>query len=289
MALIKLSQAQRLYIVIGISACFFITEIVIGFYTHSLALIADAFHYLSDLTGFIVALTAILITKRGKSPQGFSFGWQRARLLGAFFNGVFLAALGLSIFLQSLERLVSIQKVEQPKLVLIVGAIGLTLNIISGAFLHEHDHGDHAHVSSGDDIPLEETSGTFSPTTASFNVAGAGVHNHHRHRTAPTKPGHHRDLGMLGAFIHVCGDAANNIGVIIAATIIWQTKSEKRYYADPAISMLISVMIAITSFPLIKNSGRILLESAPSGMNIMEVQKDLEEVSRSNRSSQGHE
>jgi len=62
---------------------------------------------LSDLAGFAVALAAILISRRGKSPKEFSFGWQRARLLGAFFNGVFLAALGLSIFLQSLERFVS--------------------------------------------------------------------------------------------------------------------------------------------------------------------------------------
>jgi zinc transporter 1 len=231
----------------------------------------------SSRTGFIVALTAILITKRGKSPQGFSFGWQRARLLGAFFNGVFLAALGLSIFLQSLERLISIQRVEQPKLVLIVGAVGLGLNIISGVFLHEHDHGDHAHANT-EDMTLEENTATFSPTTVSFNVAGAGVHTQHRHRTAPTKSGSHRDLGMLGAFIHVCGDAANNIGVIIAAAIIWQTKSEKRYYADPAISMFISVMIFLTSFPLIGKSGKILLESAPAGMDIKEVQKDLEEV-----------
>lgn len=38
-----------------------------------------------------------------------SFGWQRAQLLGAFFNGVFLFGLGISIFLQSIERFVSLQ------------------------------------------------------------------------------------------------------------------------------------------------------------------------------------
>lgn len=39
-----------------------------------------------------------------------SFGWQRASLLGSFFNGVFLLALGVSIFLQSIERLISLER-----------------------------------------------------------------------------------------------------------------------------------------------------------------------------------
>jgi len=132
----KLSQAHRLYIVIAISFSFFAAEISIGFYTHSLALIADAFHYLNDLVGFVIALIAVLVSQRGDAPKEFSFGWQRARLLGAFFNGVFLAALGLSVFLQSVERFVSIQRVERPMLVLIVGAVGLGLNLISAVFLH---------------------------------------------------------------------------------------------------------------------------------------------------------
>jgi zinc transporter 1 len=110
---------------------------------------------MNDFVGFIVALTAIYvsivwwfylggnltngapqISERSASPQELSFGWQRAQLLGAFFNGVFLLALGISIFLQSIERFISIEKVEDPKLVLIMGCIGLTLNIISAIFLH---------------------------------------------------------------------------------------------------------------------------------------------------------
>lgn len=50
------------------------------------------------------------ISERTRSPAELSFGWQRARLLGAFFNGVFLLALGISIFLQSIERFISIER-----------------------------------------------------------------------------------------------------------------------------------------------------------------------------------
>jgi hypothetical protein len=55
---------------------------------------------------------------------------------GAFFNGVFLLALALSIFLQSIERFIHIEPVESPIMVLIIGAVGLILNIISAIVVH---------------------------------------------------------------------------------------------------------------------------------------------------------
>lgn len=82
-----------------------------------------------------------------------TFGWQRATLLGAFFNGVFLLALGVSIFLQSIERFVSVQRsyhnrcarigpsdmmtaaVENPLLIIIIGCVGFALNVVSAVIL----------------------------------------------------------------------------------------------------------------------------------------------------------
>lgn len=58
------------------------------------------------------------------------------------------------------------------------------------------------------------------------------------------------DLGMLGVLIHVIGDAANNVGVIISALVIWLTTYPNRYYADPTISMAIALVILTTSIPL---------------------------------------
>ena len=125
---LNISRKARLRAVIAISFVFFAAEIssriqlaaiswtvclltsIAGFYTRSLALIADAFHYLNDLIGFIVALVAVQVTERKTSPQDLSFGWARAQLLGAFFNGAFLLALGLSIALQSIERFISLQR-----------------------------------------------------------------------------------------------------------------------------------------------------------------------------------
>jgi zinc transporter 1 len=52
---------SRLRIAISISFCFFVVEISFGFYTRSLALIADAFHVSFDLLSFSIALGAITV------------------------------------------------------------------------------------------------------------------------------------------------------------------------------------------------------------------------------------
>jgi zinc transporter 1 len=59
--LLRLSKKARLIVAIGIAFCFFVAEVSVGFYTHSLALIADAFHVLFDLLSFSLALGAIVV------------------------------------------------------------------------------------------------------------------------------------------------------------------------------------------------------------------------------------
>ena len=58
------------------------------------------------------------------------------------------------------------------------------------------------------------------------------------------------DIGSLGVVLHLVGDAFNNIGVIISALVIWLTKYDGRYYADPMVSMVIALMILLSSAPL---------------------------------------
>lgn len=113
--------------------------------------------------------------------------------------------------------------------------------------------------------------------------------NHDEHKHNELK-GHHvgRDLGMLGVLVHVIGDAINNVGVIIAAVIIWKADGHARYYADPAIGVFIAIMILLTAVPLTRSSGSILLQIAPPGINIDDVKQDIEKVSLSLPSFHGH-
>lgn len=287
MSILTLTRSQRLIAVIAISFSFFLLEIIIGITTHSLALVADAFHVMNDLIGFAVALTATQMVTSGKPVASFSFGWQRAELLGGFFNGVFLIALGVSILLQSIERFVTLQKVDNPKLVFIVGAIGLVLNVISALFMHEHGHGHgHSHgPSNAEALPHDHQRNVSSvqenqgyPAHATVGGINSGTHAHHNHATRSSAPSSHANLGILGVMIHLLGDAANNAGVMISALVIWFAKYEGRYYADPAVSMGIAIMIFASAIPLVRSSGRILLESASPDVKIGQVREDLERL-----------
>lgn len=67
------------------------------------------------------------------------------------------------------------------------------------------------------------------------------------HKQANTKPKF--DLALMAVLVHIMGDCANNLGIIIAGLIIWQTDYSGRYYADPAVGMAIAVMIFLSSLP----------------------------------------
>lgn len=71
---------------------------------------------------------------------------------------------------------------------------------------------------------------------------------HHHIKRNPISLGH--DVGMMGVLIHVLGDALNNIGVIIAALVIWLAKYDGKYYADPGVGIAIALLILASAYPL---------------------------------------
>ncbi|KAJ3560393.1 hypothetical protein NP233_g10865 [Leucocoprinus birnbaumii] len=66
-----------------------------------------------------------------------------------------------------------------------------------------------------------------------------------------------------------------DIGVIIAAVIMWKTSSPSRFYADPAVSLMISLMIFGGATPLTLKSARILFEATPMNLGLEKVKEDL--------------
>ncbi|KAK3353115.1 cation efflux family protein [Lasiosphaeria hispida] len=279
----NLGARQRLTATIAIYFAFFASELAVGLHTRSLALTADAFHYMNDLIGLIVALVALIVRDRGRPLRGpFSFGWQRAPVIGAFFNGAFLLALGVSIFFQSVERFIGtpLAQVDDTRSMLIMGCVGLALNIIAITLLHQHQgHGHchgHAHHNAGDLAPSDSSS--IEPEEALANSLYRHLHGEHRHFKQQQNAAPKRDLGMLGVLIHVLCDALNNLGVILAAVLMAYTTSASRFYADPAVSMGISLMILLSAYPLVKDSGAILLQGAPRGLDVQDVQEDLEMI-----------
>ncbi|KAI5249434.1 cation efflux protein [Aureobasidium subglaciale] len=174
-------------------------------------------------------VVAAKLSDRKNAPASLAFGWERAKVLGAFFNGSFLIALGLSIFLQAIERFINIEVIEEPRNVLIMGCIGLLLNVV--CILLVHDHGHHHHGSG------KETKAGVPVLEVSDLENASRKHEH-------------GDLGVNAVVIHILGDVLNNLGVIAAALVMMLVRSPSRFYADPAVSMAIAIMIASSALPL---------------------------------------
>ena len=107
-------------------------------------------------------------------------------------------------------------------------------------------------------------------------------HKSHRHEQATESHkggGHsHGDLNMRGIFLHVMGDALGNLGVIATALIIWLTDYSWRFYFDPAISLAITVIILCSAIPLCKAASRILLQAVPHGIEVDDIENDIESL-----------
>ncbi|KAL8695911.1 MAG: hypothetical protein Q9224_003082 [Gallowayella concinna] len=106
-------------------------------------------------------------------------------------------------------------------------------------------------------------------------------HTDHKHNQPKEEPkgGHsHGDLNMRGVFLHVMGDALGNIGVIASALIIRFTSWGWKQYADPAISLIITVIILCSAIPLCKAASRILLQAVPAGISRDDIRADIQKL-----------
>jgi cobalt-zinc-cadmium efflux system protein len=83
------------------------------------------------------------------------------------------------------------------------------------------------------------------------------------------------NLNIRGAYLHILGDAMSSIGVIFGGLIIY---SLKWYLVDPIISILICLVILRGAFILVKDSANILLDAAPKGIDLNEVQRSLKTI-----------
>jgi cation diffusion facilitator family transporter len=126
---------------IGLNGIVFAAELITGFITHSLSLQSDAWHMLSDEASLIIGLVAHQMSKRPRS-ETMNFGFGRLEVLGGLVNATFLLAICLTIAVDAIERFTNPPELEQPRLFLIVGVIGLITNLIGLFLFHNHSHSD---------------------------------------------------------------------------------------------------------------------------------------------------
>jgi len=81
-----------------------------------------------------------------------------------------------------------------------------------------------------------------------------------------------RTLNEHGAFLHVVGDALGSVGALVAGGLMW---FKGWYVADPAISVVIALLIIYSSYELIREAVNVLLEGTPAHINIAAVKEAM--------------
>ncbi len=170
----------RIVSLLVLDTIFFLLEIIIGYMSHSLALIADSFHMLNDIFSLLVALWAVKVAKERDPDAKYTYGWKRAEILGALVNAVFLIALCFSIFIEALQRLIEPQEITNPKLVMYIGITGLMSNCVGLVLFNEHDHG-HSHMELPDNVIVGTHSHVNPDDLESTAVADTDDEHSHSH------------------------------------------------------------------------------------------------------------
>lgn len=281
----------RIISLLVLDTVFFLLEAIIGYTVHSLALIADSFHMLNDIVSLVIALWAVRVKNTKPADGKYTYGWQRAEIIGALINAVFLLALCFSIIIEAIQRIFDPQVISNPKLILVVGTAGLVSNGVGLVLFHEHGHSHghgHSHSVSTEEenvghghehshVPVEENSSSNSISEyLPDNFVGR---YDERSSLVPNKKEQpkqkKRSMNMEGVFLHVLGDALGNIGVIITALFIWKTDYSWKYYCDPLVSLLITAIIFSSALPLCRKSCKILLQATPANVNPNEIVEEI--------------
>lgn len=206
---------RALTVVLVLTAAYAVAEVVAGFLTGSLALLADAGHMLGDTAALGLALGAAWLASRPATPER-SFGFQRAEILAALLNGVALVAIAIWVFIAAIARLDDPPEILSGWM-LAAALLGLAVNLVAAGIL--------ARAS-------EES------------------------------------LNVQAALRHVLADIASSVGVALAAVVILATGWRQ---ADALAGMGIALLILVSSWGILRDSVRILLEASPAGIDAREV------------------
>ncbi|UZW54416.1 CDF family Co(II)/Ni(II) efflux transporter DmeF [Sphingobium sp. JS3065] len=217
-------NARKTMWVVWLTAATMVVEIVFGWLTGSMALLADGFHMATHAGALAVAAAAYGYARRHARNPRYTFGTGKVGDLSGFASALILAFTALFIAVESVMRLFEPVKVAFGEATL-VAVTGLVINLISAVLLRH----DHSHDHSRDD-----------------------GHGH------DPKQGH-ADNNLRAAYVHVLTDALTSVLAIVALLagrfIGW-------WWLDPAVGLLGAVVIARWAWGLMRDTAAILLDTA---------------------------
>jgi len=186
-----------------------------------------------------------------------SLVYMRYEIVGALINGTILLTSCAIMAIEAVQRILfHHERIENVDFVLLVGALGLFVNVV-GIFIFGHHGHSHSHSHSDHDS-----------------------HEHSHEQQHPSHDDHHTNLNVHGVFLHILGDLLGSVAVMISALIIKYTNGWWTLYVDPVCTLCIASLICRSAWPLLKQSADILLDKAPFNPDVVdEIKQQLSNIS----------
>lgn len=216
-------NARRTLWVVALTVVMMVGEIVAGYYTGSMALLADGFHMATHAGALGIAAAAYRFARSNRANAAFSFGTGKVGDLGGFASALILGLISLGIGVESVVRLFQPTQVQFATATWIA-IVGLAVNIASAVLLSSSGHG-HGH---GHDHE----------------------HGHHHH-------GHGGDNNLRSAYVHVLADAVTSV-LAIAALLAGRFLGW--VWLDPVIGIVGALVIARWAWTLMQATASVLLD-----------------------------
>nr|KAG5710823.1 hypothetical protein BaRGS_026974 [Batillaria attramentaria] len=277
-----IDKKARLRLILASLLCllFMVGEIVGGLLAHSLAVVSDAAHLLTDFASFMISLVALYLAARPATKR-LSFGWHRAEILGALISILMLWVITGILVYSGVLRIQSGDYEIDATIMLITSSAGVAVNIVLGVTLHQHGHTHghgHGHSHGGNEelghsqrTPLVKADGNgemgshYGSITGNSLRKASNAEKKHKHKSS--------NLNVKAAFIHVLGDFCQSVGVLVAALIIYFKPEWK--IADPICTFLFSIFVLITTVGIMRDILVVLMEGAPRNINFEDVRDTI--------------
>ncbi len=134
------SIQHRFILALALTGLILLAEVVGGILTGSLALLSDAAHIGLDVLALALSYGALRLAVRPADARH-TYGFHRFQVIAALVNGATLLLIAFCIFREAWERLNAPAPVLAGPM-LIVATVGLVVNLVVAAALHQHDHDD---------------------------------------------------------------------------------------------------------------------------------------------------
>jgi cobalt-zinc-cadmium efflux system protein len=131
----RAGERKKLVLALVVTLVIMFAEIVGGFLSHSLALLSDAGHMLSDVVAQGLSLMALILAARPADARR-TYGWYRLEILAALANGLTLIALSFGVLWSAAHRLQAPVEIKTGMMMIIAG-IGLVANLVGAYVLHD--------------------------------------------------------------------------------------------------------------------------------------------------------